>query len=209
MILVRGEAGESLTSKDIQQSRKCFYFTRVCLTVCQATLLYATCYSGAMCQIAGARSYQFDWVAGLHWTAATDKPHSHLTPHCRAVPSPAGRQASRASDAAFFASTDVLINSALSSIVSIVRHHQSFSQCLPSHVDLRWYRGRAASRRAEKTSRIAGPPLPSDGSDQMTASEIVETSPAHTATFPVQLVFLRKISTLPGFLISTFTSPYI
>ena len=57
-------------------------------------------------------------------------------------------------------------------------------------IDLRWYRSGAASQRAEETSSIAGPPLPSDGSDQTTASETGETSPVHTATFPVQLTFL-------------------
>ena len=53
-----------------------------------------------------------------------------------------------------------------------------------------WYRSRAASQWAEETSGIAGPPLPSDGSDQMTAIEIGETSPVLTATYPVQLAFL-------------------
>ena len=70
-IPVQSEAGESLTAKNIQDLRRSFYFTRACLTVCQATRLYAMCYSGAMCQIAGARSYQLAWLAGLHWTAAT------------------------------------------------------------------------------------------------------------------------------------------
>ena len=110
-IPVRGEAGESLAAKNIQESRKSFYFTRTCLTVChatrlyvtrhncmprnrtvcQATRLYAMCYSGAMCQIAGARTYQVAW---LYWAAATGKPHSHLNP-------------TSSVNAAFFASTDV------------------------------------------------------------------------------------------------------
>ena len=105
-IPVQSEAGESLTAKNIQESRILIYFTRTCLTVCQATRLYA------MCQIAGARSYLLAWLASLHRTAATLRQlASHTptqTPPCRAVPSPAGRQASRipSVNPAFFASTD-------------------------------------------------------------------------------------------------------
>ncbi|KAH9984767.1 hypothetical protein BJV77DRAFT_163876 [Russula vinacea] len=122
-IPVQSEAGESLTAKNIQESRILFYFTRTCLTVCQATRLYA------MCQIAGARSYLLAWLASLHWTAATLRQlASHTptqTPPCSAVPSPPAVKLleSRASILRSLLPLMVLINSVLSTIVYDTASH--------------------------------------------------------------------------------------